>query len=80
MRIDTQSSEINRERIKTQPCVYSREVLGYDDYICEQLEVHEWAVIGDPLWADEMADGSNDEEETSNSLAESVRQFVTNVT
>ena len=40
---------------------YSREVLGFDDYICEQLEIHE------PYVAERWADGSNDEGDPSNS-------------
>ena len=49
-------------RLLTLPApTYSREVLGFDDYICEQLEIHE------PYVEEPWADGSNDEEDPSNS-------------
>ena len=59
-------------RLLTLPApTYSREVLEFDDYICEQLEIHEpyceQLEIHEPYVEEPWADGSNDEEDPSNS-------------
>ena len=54
-------------RLLTLPApTYSREVLGFDDYICEQLEIHE------PYVAEPWADGSNDDEDRQTRMTTSL--------